>query len=106
MSAVRLQIRSLGVDIPAVHQLFHCFIVGPAVAVRRTQMEAKAKTMIVTGASKGIGAGVTKEFLKRGYNVVANSLHVSQSALEPSEKLVLVEGDVADSAIATQIAAT
>jgi len=62
--------------------------------------------MIVTGASRGIGAGVTKAFLERGYNIVANSLHISQSALEPSEKLVLVEGDVSDPSIAGQIAAT
>ena len=68
-------------------------------------MEAKAKTMIVTGASRGIGAGVTKAFLERGYNVVANSLRISQSALQPSEKLVLVEGDVSDSSVAVQIAA-
>jgi len=69
-------------------------------------MEGKAKTMIVTGASRGIGAGVTKAFLERGYNVVANSLRISQSEFEPSEKLALVEGDIAGSSTATQIAAT
>jgi NAD(P)-dependent dehydrogenase (short-subunit alcohol dehydrogenase family) len=31
------------------------------------------KTVIVTGGSRGIGAGVVKAFLDRGYNVVANS---------------------------------
>jgi NAD(P)-dependent dehydrogenase (short-subunit alcohol dehydrogenase family) len=29
------------------------------------------KTAIVTGASRGIGAGLVEAFLKRGYNVVA-----------------------------------
>ena len=58
-------------------------------------MKGKPKTMIVTGASRGIGAGVTSAFLERGYNVVANSLHISSSDLKPSEQLALVEGDVA-----------
>jgi NAD(P)-dependent dehydrogenase (short-subunit alcohol dehydrogenase family) len=33
----------------------------------------EAKTVIVTGASQGIGAAVAKLFLERGYNVVGNS---------------------------------
>jgi len=69
-------------------------------------VEAKTKTMIVTGAGRGIGAGVTRAFLQRGYNVVANSLRMSQSELEPSENLALVEGDVAEPSTATRIAAT
>jgi len=32
-------------------------------------MQVNRKTMIVTGASQGIGAGVTKAFIKRGYSV-------------------------------------
>jgi hypothetical protein len=36
-------------------------------------MWTKRKTMIVTGAAKGIGAGVTNAFIERGYNAVANS---------------------------------
>ena len=40
-------------------------------------MQVKRKTMIVTGASQGIGAGVTKAFINRGYNVVANSRKIS-----------------------------
>lgn len=69
-------------------------------------MEAKSKTMIVTGASRGIGAGVTKAFLARGYNVVANSLHITKSELQPSNNLAVVEGDVAEPSTAAQIAAT
>ena len=37
-------------------------------------MRTRRKTMIVTGAAKGIGAGVTNAFIERGHNVVANSL--------------------------------
>lgn len=62
--------------------------------------------MIVTGASQGIGAGVTKAFIDRGYNVVANSLHFTNSALAPSEKLALVEGNIGKSSTASKIAET
>jgi len=51
------------------------------------------KTAIVTGASGGIGAGLVEAFLKEGYNVVATSLHASQS-LTASPTLVLVDGDI------------
>ena len=40
-------------------------------------MQTKRKTMIVTGAAKGIGAGVAKALIDRGYNVVANSLNIT-----------------------------
>ena len=33
-------------------------------------MANTTKTAIVTGASRGIGAGLVEAFLKRGYNVV------------------------------------
>ena len=41
-------------------------------------MTTQRKTVIVTGASQGIGAAVANLFLDRGYNVVANSRHISQ----------------------------
>ncbi len=71
-----------------------------------TGINAKPKTMIVTGASQGIGAGVADAFIERGYNVVANSLHITKSALEPAERLALVEGDVSNASTAAKIAAT
>ena len=37
------------------------------------------KTAIVTGASQGIGAGLVRTFVKRGYNVVANSRKMTRS---------------------------
>ena len=42
-------------------------------------MTSTAKTAIVTGASQGIGAGLVEAFLKRGYNVVANSRHITKA---------------------------
>lgn len=51
------------------------------------------KTVIVTGASRGIGAGLVAAFLKAGNNVVATSRSVSQS-LTASPSLALVDGDI------------
>ena len=42
-------------------------------------MSSQQKTAIVTGASQGIGAGVVKAFVERGFNVVANSRKVTRS---------------------------
>ncbi len=36
-------------------------------------MSGPQKTAIVTGASQGIGAGIVRGFVERGFNVVANS---------------------------------
>jgi NAD(P)-dependent dehydrogenase (short-subunit alcohol dehydrogenase family) len=41
-------------------------------------MTTKQKTIIVTGASQGIGAAVANLFLDRGYNVVGHSRNISQ----------------------------
>src|ERR1700694_2068958 len=51
------------------------------------------KTVIITGASRGIGAGLVKSFLKQGYNVVATSRNVSRQ-LTASSTLVLIDGDI------------
>jgi NAD(P)-dependent dehydrogenase (short-subunit alcohol dehydrogenase family) len=57
---------------------------------------------IVTGASSGIGLGITRALLQHGYRVVANSRNISKSKdLKPSSDLILVDGDISkmDSAI-------
>jgi NAD(P)-dependent dehydrogenase (short-subunit alcohol dehydrogenase family) len=69
-------------------------------------MQTKRKTMIVTGAAKGIGAGVTNAFIERGYNVVANSLNITGSTFAPSERLAVVQGDIGDPSTAQEIAST
>jgi NAD(P)-dependent dehydrogenase (short-subunit alcohol dehydrogenase family) len=67
-------------------------------------MANNQKTVIVTGASQGIGAAVVKAFLERGYNVVGTSRNATKSAeLKPSDKLVLVDGDIGDVATAKKV---
>lgn len=62
------------------------------------------KTVIVTGASQGIGAAVVRAFLERGYNVVGTSRNATKSAeLKASEKLVLVDGDIGHAATAQKV---
>jgi len=63
------------------------------------------KTVIVTGGSRGIGAGAVKAFLSRGYNVVATSRSITKSAaFEASDKLALVDGNIASALTAAKIA--
>src|SRR5580698_4821792 len=69
-------------------------------------MQTKRKTMIVTGAAKGIGAGVTRAFIERGYNVVANSLTITASTFAATDRLAVVRGDIGDPATAREIAST
>jgi NAD(P)-dependent dehydrogenase (short-subunit alcohol dehydrogenase family) len=62
--------------------------------------------VLVTGASQGIGAGLVKAFLHRGYAVVANSRTITTSgAFAASDTLALVDGSIADVATAAKIAA-
>jgi len=59
---------------------------------------------IVTGASSGIGLGLTQALLERGYRVVANSRSISRSNdLKSSEDLVLVDGDVGKKETAVKV---
>jgi NAD(P)-dependent dehydrogenase (short-subunit alcohol dehydrogenase family) len=70
-------------------------------------MASKQKTIIVTGASQGIGAGVVQSFLGRGYNVVASSRKIRKSdTLIESDHLALVDGSIGDSAVASKIVET
>ncbi len=70
-------------------------------------MASKQKTVIVTGASQGIGAGIAQAFLDRGYNVVANSRNISKSgAFKASDRLALVDGNIGESAVAAKIVET
>jgi NAD(P)-dependent dehydrogenase (short-subunit alcohol dehydrogenase family) len=66
----------------------------------------KKKTVIVTGASRGIGAAIVRAFLDRGYNVVANSLTLVQGEFAPTPNLVFVMGDIGDETTAEKIAET
>jgi NAD(P)-dependent dehydrogenase (short-subunit alcohol dehydrogenase family) len=61
------------------------------------------KTAIITGASRGIGAGLVEAFLKQGYKVVATSRNVSQQ-LTASTNLVLIDGDIGKPEAAARVA--
>src|SRR6185437_9741705 len=62
------------------------------------------KTIIVTGASQGIGAGVVQSLLDRGFNVVANSRNITRSStFQQSDKLALVDGNIGERAAAEKI---
>src|SRR5438477_11703391 len=64
----------------------------------------KRLVAIVTGASGGMGLGITRALLERGYRVVANSRTISQSReLKPSADLVLVDGDIGKKETAVKV---
>jgi NAD(P)-dependent dehydrogenase (short-subunit alcohol dehydrogenase family) len=67
---------------------------------------AGKKTVIVTGASQGIGAAIVQAFLDRGYDVVATSRNVSKAGFAPSSNLALVDGDIGHAATAEKVAQT
>src|SRR2546427_1060010 len=70
-------------------------------------MSAPRPTSIVTGASQGIGAGIVKAFVERGFNVVANSRKVTQSAeVAASNHVALVDGHIGEPATAAKIVET
>src|SRR5580700_5252704 len=63
------------------------------------------QTAIVTGASSGIGLGITRALLEQGYRVVGNSRTISKSkALKASGDLVLVDGDIGKKDTAIRVA--
>jgi len=63
-----------------------------------------ARVAIVTGASSGIGLGITHALLERGYRVVTNSRTISDSKdLQPSATLVLVDGDIGKKETAAKV---
>src|SRR5258707_3837444 len=71
------------------------------------EMADVQKTAIITGASRGIGAGLVEAFLKRGYSVVANSRNISKTnPFAASANLALVDGDIGDPHTAKKIVDT
>jgi NAD(P)-dependent dehydrogenase (short-subunit alcohol dehydrogenase family) len=68
-------------------------------------MEPNQKTVIVTGASQGIGAGIVKAFLARGYNVVGTARNATKSKeLSASDHLALIDGDIGQFETAQKVA--
>src|SRR5205807_8216599 len=68
-------------------------------------MEPNRKTVIVTGASQGIGAGIVQAFLARGYNVVGTARSATKSKeLSASDHLALIDGDIGQFETAQKVA--
>ncbi|WP_333877333.1 SDR family NAD(P)-dependent oxidoreductase [Methylobacter sp.] len=68
-------------------------------------MTSTQKTVIVTGASQGIGAGIVQAFLARGYNVVGTSRNATKSKeLSASDHLALIDGDIGQFETAQKVA--
>jgi NAD(P)-dependent dehydrogenase (short-subunit alcohol dehydrogenase family) len=60
---------------------------------------------IVTGASSGIGLGLTQALLGHGYGVVSTARSISKSqALTASADLVLIDGDISKKETAVNVA--
>jgi NAD(P)-dependent dehydrogenase (short-subunit alcohol dehydrogenase family) len=65
----------------------------------------KRQAAIVTGASSGIGLGITRALLEHDYCVVANSRTISKSKdLTPSADLILVDGNIGEKKTAVKVA--
>src|SRR5580658_3205495 len=64
------------------------------------------KTVIVTGASQGIGAAIVQAFLDRGYNVVATARSASSAGFAPSPNIALVDGDIGQEATSEKVTQT
>ena len=70
-------------------------------------MTTQQKTVIVTGASQGIGAAVVKMFLDRGYNVVGTSRNIEKkNELPRADNLAVVGGDIGQAATAAHVLET
>src|SRR5258708_22278498 len=70
-------------------------------------MQLNRKTVVVTGASQGIGAGIVNAFVERGFNVVANSRKITQSTeVAASDHVALVDGHIGEPATAAKIVET
>lgn len=63
-------------------------------------MSTQRKVVVITGASQGIGAGLVRGYLDRGYRVVANSRSIKPDG---SSDVLAVPGDIADPAVADRV---
>jgi NAD(P)-dependent dehydrogenase (short-subunit alcohol dehydrogenase family) len=68
-------------------------------------MKLKRKTVVITGASQGIGAGLVEAFLARGYDVVGTARSATKSKeLPASDHLALIDGDIGQYETAQKVA--
>jgi NAD(P)-dependent dehydrogenase (short-subunit alcohol dehydrogenase family) len=74
-------------------------------------MSKRTETVLITGASTGIGFAVARAFLDRGSNLVLNSkdsdrLEAAYESLGRPDNAVLVAGDVSDKAVGQRMVDT
>lgn len=63
-------------------------------------MTSPHKVAVITGASQGIGAGLVRGFLDRGYRIVANSRSIKA---DNATDVLTVAGDIADPSVAERV---
>jgi NAD(P)-dependent dehydrogenase (short-subunit alcohol dehydrogenase family) len=63
-------------------------------------MSGTRKVAVITGASQGIGAGLVRGFLDRGWRVVANSRSIQPAN---SADMLAIAGDIASPAVADRV---
>lgn len=63
-------------------------------------MKSERKVAVITGASQGIGAGLVRGFLDRGYRIVANSRSIQA---DDAEDVLTVAGDIANPSVAERV---
>jgi NAD(P)-dependent dehydrogenase (short-subunit alcohol dehydrogenase family) len=67
-------------------------------------LPVSARVAIVTGASRGIGRGITERLVATGYSVVANSRNITlANTFQAGDRLKLVDGDIGNHDVAKQI---
>jgi NAD(P)-dependent dehydrogenase (short-subunit alcohol dehydrogenase family) len=64
---------------------------------------AEQKVVVITGASRGIGADLVQGFRKIGYNVVANSRSIRKSDHASDPAILVVDGDISAAPTAERI---
>ena len=66
-------------------------------------MSPEQKVVVITGASRGIGASLMRGFRELGYGVVVNARSIDGIAAANDPAVVAVDGDIADAATGDRI---
>jgi NAD(P)-dependent dehydrogenase (short-subunit alcohol dehydrogenase family) len=66
-------------------------------------MDSKRKVVIITGASRGIGAALAKRFRELDYGVVATSRSIMKTGSTSDDATLRVEGDISEPDTAARV---
>src|SRR5258705_902144 len=69
----------------------------------RTVMTPKQKVVIITGASRGIGAALVKRFRELDYGVVATSRSIMKTGFLSDDPTLRIEGDISEPGTAARV---